>query len=68
MDQKLEEGSRETEGWREDELMVNESQYHRREANIYSIAFRTGGESGSCSGLEGGRSRKAAGLIGRKSG
>jgi hypothetical protein len=38
------------------------------EANIYSIKCRTAGEAGGCSGLEGRRSHKAEGAIGRKSG
>jgi hypothetical protein len=68
MEQKVEEGSRETDWRREDGLMGNESKYHRLKAHIYSIKCRTGDESGGCSRLEGRRSYKAEGLIGRKSG
>jgi hypothetical protein len=55
----LEKGSRGTHIGREDAIMGNDSKYHRRDANVYSIERRTGEESGGCSGLERGRRHKA---------
>jgi hypothetical protein len=59
-------GSRETDRRREDEMMGNESKYHRSHANIYSIECRTGDESGGRSGLDRGRSHRGEGFIGSK--
>jgi hypothetical protein len=60
-------GSRERHRGREDEMMENESKYHRWDGNIYSIECETGDESLGCSGLKGRRSHKPEGLIRRKS-
>jgi hypothetical protein len=46
----------------------NESEDHRRYANMYSIEHRTGEESGGCTSLERGRMHKAEGSIGSKNG
>jgi hypothetical protein len=67
-EQKIEEGSPETDAGREDQLMPNGSKHRRTEANIYLIECRTGGEAGGCSGLEGQRTHMAEGTIGRKDG
>jgi hypothetical protein len=56
-------GDGEVDRGREDAIMRNESQDHRRYANVYSIERRTGEESGGCSDLERGRSHKAEGSI-----
>jgi hypothetical protein len=53
----------ETDRGREDTMMRNESQDHRRYANMYSIERRTREESGGCSDLERGRNHKAGGSI-----
>jgi hypothetical protein len=62
----VEEGGREADRWRKDELMANVSRYHGTEANIYSIECRTGDESSAYGGLERQRNHKAKGLIGSK--
>jgi hypothetical protein len=67
-EQKAEEGSRETDAGRGDQLMPSVSKCHRIEANISSIECRTGAAAGRCSGSEGRRSHKGEGTIGRKSG
>jgi hypothetical protein len=51
-----------------DATMRNESKDHRKYANMYSIDFRTGEESGKSSGLERGRTDKAGGSIGSENG
>jgi hypothetical protein len=56
-------GDGETDSGREDAMMRNESEDHRRYANMYSIERRTGEESGGCSDLERRRSHKAEGSI-----
>jgi hypothetical protein len=48
--------------------MPNGSKYHHTEGNIHLIEWRPGGEAGGSSGLEGRRSHKAEGAIGRMSG
>jgi hypothetical protein len=61
---KLEKGGR---TWKKaDELTVNVSRYHRREANIYSIEYRTEGETGGCGRVSRRRSQRAEWAIGRK--
>jgi hypothetical protein len=50
MDQKVENGSRETDKGREDEMMENERKCHRRDANTYSIECQTAEKAGSGSG------------------
>jgi hypothetical protein len=40
-DQNMEQGSRETDRGREDEMMANESKYVRRDADRYSVECRT---------------------------
>jgi hypothetical protein len=54
-------GHRETDRRREDAMMRNESEDHRRYTNIYSIDCRTGEESDDRSGLERGRSHEVEG-------
>jgi hypothetical protein len=62
-EQKVEEGSQETNGGRGGELMGNESKYHRRDASTYSIESRTGDESNDYSDLEGGEAIRQKGRL-----
>jgi hypothetical protein len=50
----------------ENELMWNESQYHRTEANVDSIECRTKGEAGGCGGVSARRSQKVKGRLGER--
>jgi hypothetical protein len=45
----------------DDEMMGNESKYHRRDAKIYSIESRTVDEFSDCSVLEGGEAIRQKG-------
>jgi hypothetical protein len=60
-------GNGEADRGREDEMMGNESKYHRRDAGMYLIERRTGDESGGGGGLKRRRSHKAEGLAVTKS-
>jgi hypothetical protein len=66
-EQKVEEGSRETDAGREDQLIAKVSQYGWTESSICSNECRIGQADG-CSDLEGRRSHIAEAAIGRKSG
>jgi hypothetical protein len=63
-----EKGRRGTHRGREEEMIGNESKDHRKDANMSSISYSTGDESGRCSGLVRGRNHKAEGLIGSQNG
>jgi hypothetical protein len=63
IDQKVEEGIRETDRGRQDEIMGNEKKYDGTEANIYLVECRTGEEADGWSGLGRRRIHKAESLI-----